>query len=91
MRKFENDELQEQYEKDSAFQKKINLAEERYLILRKKANELSIDEMINPPFLEKMIIAQGRSIYFLYGFLQPPPGQQTTKFTLNFILNFKPE
>lgn len=47
--------------------------------------------MINPPFLEKMIVAQKRSIYFLYGFLQPPPGQHSTKLTLNFIMNFKPE
>lgn len=50
------------------------MAEEKYLILQKKANEMSIDHMINPPFLEKMIIAERRSIYFLYGFLQPPPG-----------------
>jgi hypothetical protein len=91
MKKFDNAELQKKYDKDTDFRNKVIMNEKEYSLLRKKANELRHDQIINESFLEKFVNADKLAIYFMYGQMQPHPGKSTGNFTLNFLLNFKPE
>ena len=91
MKKFDNVDLQKKYDKDTEFRNKVIMNEKEYSLLRKKANELRHDQIINQTFLEKFVNADKLAIYFMYGHMQPHPGKSTGNFTLNFLLNFKPE
>lgn len=51
MRKFENADLQKKYEQDIDFRNKVIMSEQEYYLLRKKANELKPDQIINESFL----------------------------------------
>lgn len=91
MKKFDNADLQKRYDKDTDFRNKVIMNEKEYSLLRKKANELRHDQIINESFLEKFVNADKLTIYFMYGQMQPHPGKSTGNFTLNFLLNFRPE
>jgi hypothetical protein len=91
MRKFENTDLQKRYDQDTDFRNKVIMSEQEYYLLRKKANELRTEQIINESFLEKFVNADKLVIYLMYGQMQPHPGKSTGNFTLNFLLNFKPE
>lgn len=91
MRKFESEDLQQRYNTDEGFRKKVHSSEQEYYMLRKKANEMKPEQAIPESFLEKFIRKDSTPVYFMYGYLQPTPGKYTSKLTLNFMANFKPE
>ena len=89
MKKFNSEELEQRYQHNQVFRKKVDQQEKQYAEMLKTAESRTLD--IQEEILERFLREGNESIYFLYGYMQPPPGTKTGDLTLAFLKYFQPE